>query len=289
MELLQLQYFQTTARLENMTAAAAHYHIPQPAMSQMITRLEKELGTKLFDRRRNHIFLNENGRRFLAHVDVILAEVEKAKRIASSEENGISGEIRLLAAENRRFAFQCVSEFSSRYPEVNFSVSHEYNADPLSEYDLCISASPSYRNLKASMPLIREKIVLNVHENHWAADRKKIPVEALKNEKFITMSSDSTLYRLTVSNCRNAGFEPKIPFICDDPYFVRKYVAENMGIAFAPSVSWAGRFRENTRLVEPETPIVTVSYLCWDERRYQTAAVRNFRDFLKEQASLLSE
>ena len=47
MELLQLRYFRTVAQYESITKAAEHYHIPQPAMSQTIARLEKELNNKV--------------------------------------------------------------------------------------------------------------------------------------------------------------------------------------------------------------------------------------------------
>ena len=49
MELLQLKYFQTVARLEHMTKAAEELHIAQPSLSKTIARLEKDLGVPLFD------------------------------------------------------------------------------------------------------------------------------------------------------------------------------------------------------------------------------------------------
>ncbi|MCI8453328.1 MAG: hypothetical protein HFE84_01745 [Lachnospiraceae bacterium] len=72
-----------------------------------------------------------------------------------------------------------------------------------------------------------------------------------------------------------------MPYICDDPYFVRKYVSERLGIALAPSISWYGRFRENTKLIKIRSPhITTTSFLLWDERRYITPAVDAFRQYL---------
>ena len=55
MELLQLRYFCTVARLQNISQAAAFHEIPQPAMSKTISKLEKELGAELFARRKNRI------------------------------------------------------------------------------------------------------------------------------------------------------------------------------------------------------------------------------------------
>ena len=44
MELLQLHYFQTVARMEHMTKAAKELRIAQPALSKTIARLEEDLG-----------------------------------------------------------------------------------------------------------------------------------------------------------------------------------------------------------------------------------------------------
>ena len=60
MELLQLRYFVTVAKMQSITKAANYYGIPQPAMSQTIARLEADLGgIRLFDRKNSRIYLNE--------------------------------------------------------------------------------------------------------------------------------------------------------------------------------------------------------------------------------------
>ena len=113
-------------------------------------------------------------------------------------------------------------------------------------------------------------------------------IEALKDEKFITMPSRSSLYDITYTNCRACGFEPRVQFICDDPYFVRKYISENMGIALSPAVSWSERFRANTVIVPIDNPpIHTTTYLLWDENKYMSPAVRKFMQFVIEQAKSL--
>lgn len=44
MELLQLQYFLTVARLEHVTEAARSLHVTQSSLSKTIQRLEEDLG-----------------------------------------------------------------------------------------------------------------------------------------------------------------------------------------------------------------------------------------------------
>lgn len=48
MDLLQLQYFRTIAQYENLTKAAQALFVSQPNLSTSLSRLEDDLGVKLF-------------------------------------------------------------------------------------------------------------------------------------------------------------------------------------------------------------------------------------------------
>lgn len=286
MELLQLRYFIAAAKFENISKAANFYNIPQPAMSQTISRLEHELGDiRLFDRKSNKLYLNDHGRLFLSYVEEALLNLDNGVLALKSQNAEVTGAIHILIMENRRFVLNCISRFSERYPNVTFFISHDYYSDQNTLYDLCVSSMQAYQKMSASIPLIEEEIVLAVHESNPLSKREWVSLSELKNENFITMPPRSSLYKITFEQCRASGFEPHIHFTCDDPYFVRKYISENMGIALAPSVSWAERFRSNTVVVPIKNPsIISTSYLLWDERKYLTPAVRIFHDYLIEEA-----
>lgn len=57
MELLQLQYFITLAECQHMTRAANSLMVSQPSLSNTLSRIEKELDVKLFDRQGRNIVL----------------------------------------------------------------------------------------------------------------------------------------------------------------------------------------------------------------------------------------
>lgn len=286
MELLQLRYFLTVARMESITRAANYHSIPQPAMSQTISRLEKDLGgVRLFDRRNGRLHLNKNGELFLRYAEQALQSLDNGIQALQAHSTEISGNIQLLVLENRRFILSCVSRFSELHPNVTFYISHDFYSDRNTTYDLCISSKQVHEQMRKSVTFIQERIVLNVHESNPLSRCSQVRIADLKNEKFITMSSRSSLYDITYSSCRACGFEPMVQFICDDPYFVRKYVSENMGIALAPALSWEGRFRSNTQIVPiVDPPVQSTSYLVWDDRHYSSPAVTEFRRFILEEA-----
>lgn len=289
MELLWLRYFEKVADYESVTKAAKHFMVPQPSMSQTIARLEDELGKKLFDRRNSKIFLNEDGKVFYQYVKTALRELDNGVTAVTTRPEHISGPLKIKIMDNHRFILNCIPRFSEAYPEVSISTSHGFFNDHDAVYDLCISSHTSYKNMTGYLPLIKESVILAVHEDHPLAQKKSVEISDLKGERLITLPSQSVLYSLTFDLCRAQGFEPHVPIVCDDPYFIRKYVSENMGIALAPSLSWEGRFRQNTVLIPINNPPVYVtSYILWDNKRYLPPAVVKFRQYLLDEASKLS-
>ena len=81
MDLTQLQYFQILAREENMSRAAEKLHVAQPAISASLSRLEKELDARLFDRKGRKIVLNSAGKIFLDFTDRVLGDLEQTRRL----------------------------------------------------------------------------------------------------------------------------------------------------------------------------------------------------------------
>ena len=58
----EMEYFLAVAREESITAAAEKLYVGQPAVSKIISALEKELGTKLFIREHGGVILTPSGK-----------------------------------------------------------------------------------------------------------------------------------------------------------------------------------------------------------------------------------
>lgn len=72
LEDFRLKVFETLERCGNFTVAARELGISQPAVSQNIAELERQLGEKLFTRERGAVALTEKGRLFKQYSDQIL-------------------------------------------------------------------------------------------------------------------------------------------------------------------------------------------------------------------------
>lgn len=62
MKFIQLKYFQTVCKYNNLTRAAKELHISQPGLTHVIHELEQEFGLTLFLRQNKGLILTEQGK-----------------------------------------------------------------------------------------------------------------------------------------------------------------------------------------------------------------------------------
>lgn len=279
MELLQLKYFCTAARLQSMTRAAEMYHVPQSAISVTVARLEAELGVRLFDRAGNRVYLNEKGKAFLAQTERALGALEDA-RLQAAEEAVPGGEVRLLVLSDRNWVARCLLPFWREYPGIRFSLCHSLYENQPFAFDLCISAQPPEGELENQV-LFTEHFVLAVPRTHRLAQRKRVDLKELEQERFILTPPGSSIEREVSAACHACGFSPYAALVSDDPFLIRRCVSEGVGITFAPQRSWQGLFDENVVLLPlAGMPVMRTVRLYWHKMRYLTGAVCTVRDFL---------
>src|SRR3954454_14526676 len=105
MEIRQLRYFTAVAEHLNFTEAAKKLFVAQPAVSQQIASLEKEIGFKLFNRDKHSVQLTHAGRVFLNDALEMLdrseAAIKKARKAAIGEVGQLS--IGFLNAPVKKF------------------------------------------------------------------------------------------------------------------------------------------------------------------------------------------
>ena len=75
-----LRVFETVARLESISRASVAIHLSQPAVTQAIAKLEKEIGESLFERRHSGTYLTEAGTIFRRRTQRLFEQMEEALR-----------------------------------------------------------------------------------------------------------------------------------------------------------------------------------------------------------------
>lgn len=216
MELSQLQYFRTVARMENISRAAELHHITQPALSKSISRLEDEIGVKLFERGDNRIRLSDAGRAFLERVNLAVTQlkigVDELQNFQSTEFGHVhvgSFTPALLSAPIRDYMMQ----------KPNISVHHSVLSQELlrtwleqGEIDIAITIFEIESRLLTWQPLAEDELIALIMDTDPLASQPVIQLEDLRDRR-ITIC-DSTygmrLRTLLENYCAKAGFTPNI-------------------------------------------------------------------------------
>lgn len=121
MDFKDLKYMITVAECGSVTAAAKKLYVSQPSLSYVISRVEEDLGVKLFDRRNTPVTLTYAGKRYLEAARQILeidSDLRKELGDIIKEE---AGEIDLgIPTERAGYMLpKVLGKFRSSFPKVN--------------------------------------------------------------------------------------------------------------------------------------------------------------------------
>lgn len=83
MEVRQLRCFVAVAEELHFARAAERLHVAQPAVSQQVGRLERELGVRLLERTSRRVVLTGDGRRLLDEARAALSAVDRVRAVAA--------------------------------------------------------------------------------------------------------------------------------------------------------------------------------------------------------------
>lgn len=117
MELRVLEYFLAVADEGSISKAAEHLHLTQPTLSRQIKELEESLGKQLFIRGSRKITLTDDGVLLRKRAQEIVSLVVKTENEVRAENNDLSGDIYIGAAESDsvRYIIKCISELQKKH------------------------------------------------------------------------------------------------------------------------------------------------------------------------------
>ena len=123
MEFRQLHTFIQAAQLQSFSRAAVQLGYSQSAVTVQIRMLEKELGTRLFDRMGKQVVLTPQGQKFLMHANTILYEVNRT-RLSMHEDEELKNPLHIGTIESLCAAKfpAIVSRFREHHPQVKLQI-----------------------------------------------------------------------------------------------------------------------------------------------------------------------
>ncbi|RCX23358.1 LysR family hydrogen peroxide-inducible transcriptional activator [Fontibacillus phaseoli] len=245
MELRQLLYTLQIAEERNFSRAADKLHIAQPSLSQQLSKLEQELGVKLFQRNTSTVELTHAGASFIEHARKIMDSVEQLRQEMDDISQLRAGRVVIgsMPITGSHLLPYVLPAFNAAYPEIKVTLLEDtsLNLEKLTAgggTDLSLLSLPLQEPSLTYEPIGEEIIDLAVPPQHRLAamepDPGGIDLEQLKDEPFIVLKKGQGFRKQTMDLCRAAGFEPNVVFESNNIETVQSLVAAGMGITLVP-------------------------------------------------------
>jgi DNA-binding transcriptional LysR family regulator len=285
----QLEYFQAVARELHFTRAAESLRVAQPALSQQIRRLERQLGLVLFERNNHRVALAPAGAALLEHAERILADLVAVEEEMLGWAGGVRGRIRLGAARGVMVQLaQVLAVYCRNYPAVEVELREQnteemltgLGAGRLDVATLAVSQGLDRQGL-AVHPLGEEPLVLITADMAGgpSAGRDWVRVADLDQVDLVSYPPGSAIGGIIRAALAEAGAAPRLRFESREYSTARILASAGLAAAIMPR-SVAQAPGPAVRLVRLDPEPVWRPSLAWPSARRPTPAVRTFIDFV---------
>ena len=235
--------FRTVARAGSLSAAARELGWSQPAVSQQLQRLEREVGGPLLVRSSQGVTLTEAGRVLLGRADTVAGELHMASEELASIAELRGGRVRLVAFPSAAatLAPAALQLLARDHPEVDVAL---VEAEPPEAWaavregaaDVALvfgyDGPPPDDGHLTWLPLAVEPVDLVLPPDHPAARRRAVRLGDLAHDTWI--GGCSRCRQHLVDRCQAAGFEPRLAHETDDYVAVQALVAAGLGVTLLP-------------------------------------------------------
>ncbi|OMF23862.1 LysR family transcriptional regulator [Paenibacillus sp. FSL H8-0548] len=241
MELTQLEYFMTVARLEHMTLASKTLGITQPALSHAIAKLENEIGAPLFERNGRNIKLNRNGTMFSKWIGRALQNIENGIKEIEEWSNPETGVITLsyLNILGVDLIPSLIRSYQLEYPKVRFELT-QGNLGDIDDHleqgfsDVMITSRESTLDNHQWVIIQKVPLYIVVSSQHHYADCSALNLAELSGEPFIGLKNNCGLKATIMSRFQHTGFVFDSAYEAEDLITVAGFVKSGLGVSVLP-------------------------------------------------------
>ena len=195
MDIEQLRSFLAVADELHFGRAAERLHVAQPPLSRTIKQLERELGTRLFDRNTRSVRLTSSGQALMDPAKEVLDALRRAETAVRSADHGEVGTVRIAFAgvSTHRLVARLARVVRSQRPGIQLELSSQNFAQPAmkrllaGETDLALGrwdVVPAEISAQVVMP---DSLVLAVPDTHALAGARRLSIGQLASEGFISL------------------------------------------------------------------------------------------------------
>ncbi len=247
MRIEQLEYVTAVTQHGSLRRASEHLHVSQPALSEAITKLERELGVTLLDRRRSGARISREGRDLLRGMEEVLEAVDRLRTQAGDQHVGWrSLRIGTVNAGTSRLLLPAVRRYQQSSPGATVEIRNLQQSEiqtGLGEgaLDLGIVNLLTGDDVPpdlVGLPLLRGRPVAVLAADNPLAAQDEVTADDLRRQPFIGMRAGYLMHRFA-----HRLFGADLPgewHTTDGAEMGKLMVAEGLGISLLPDYSVLG-------------------------------------------------
>jgi DNA-binding transcriptional LysR family regulator len=256
MRIEQLEYLVAVTQHGSLRRASERLHLSQPALSESVTKLERELRVTLLDRRRTGARISRQGRELLPYMDEVLAAVDRL-RAAAGDKRADSRLIRLgtVHAATATLLVPALRAYQASRPATTVEVLTLQQAqidEGLAEgtIDLGLVNVLDGDDAPAGLvgtDLLHGRPVAVLPAEHPLAAQPQVTIDDLRKQRFVMMRAGYLMHRYV-----HRVFGVDLPQAChsaDGAETGKALVAEGLGVTVLPDYSVVGDLLHRSGLI----------------------------------------
>lgn len=253
LDLFYLKTFVAVTRTRSFRLAAERNFITQPAVSQHIRILEKNLGTALFERRGKNIVLTPGGETFLPYAQNILKQYEEAQMHVRELDNKFGGLIRIATIYSIGLyeLKPVIQKFLKKYPQVDLHMEYQQNATIYEmvrnrTVDFGMVAFPQKKDGIVSQIFAQDELVLAQSPQQRIIHRKTTALKGLDGARFIAFASSTPTGKIIQRFFADKKIRPNILHEYDNIELIKSAVVLGLGCALVPRKTILRELKDKT-------------------------------------------
>jgi molybdate transport repressor ModE-like protein len=230
--------FRAVARHRSFSQAARELALSQPSVSNQVAALEREIGSRLIERRPGGLRLTREGEVLLEHADAIAERfrLAEAQLASAAERRRTRLRIGALPSALAGFVPEAIARLRRNHPDTRVTFEEGTSADlaaRVASGDLNLAIA--YRDSTWPRPdppgvqrhhLLHERFMVALPPQHRLADRPEVALGDLRDDDWTAALTDGVIVRA----CRAAGFEPNLVSITHDQLAIRGLIIRGLAV-----------------------------------------------------------
>ena len=252
--------FLAVAELKNFTKAAERLNLTQPAVSQHVSQLEKELGVTLFHRGKGAIRLTEAGEttaRFARRLNTLYSRLKTS--LADQDKSLTRLRIGITHTAESNIVAEVLAEYGNRNPGIVITIvtdSIKNLYDRLDNYDLDMAIVEGAGSVPefGFILLDTDYLVCAMSNEHPLAKKPMVTLADLIRERMILRLSESATVNLFISSLESINRsidEFNVILEVDNIATIKDLIRKNLGISILPKSTCMDEVSKGKMTISP--------------------------------------